>query len=1173
MAKLEDLKRGEAVAGLVANSLATIVDVAPRGPDCVELTYKDEQGGVGARLVYAFEAEEMAIVQRERRWDFGADGDALKLASEANRIRFAYLFDPLLAIHTSAIDPLPHQITAVYGEMLMRQPLRFLLADDPGAGKTIMAGLLIKELRARGDVERCLICAPGSLVEQWQDEMQLKFGLPFEIIGRERIESSLSGNPFAEEDFVIGRLDQMARSEEIQAKLDGTEWDLVVCDEAHKMSAHFYGQEIEETKRYRLGRQLGFITRHLLLMTATPHSGKHENFQLFMRLIDPDRFEGKPRTSEGMADASDLMRRMVKEDLCKFDGTPLFPERRAYTIDYELSPAEQQLYQDVTAYVTEEMNRADRLRDAGQAKRGNNVGFALTVLQRRLASSPEAIYRSLERRRARLEAELEDVRRRGGHPAETLALDMSSLPDLTDEDDYEDFYDRPEDEVFAQEDEVLDRATAAMTVQELELEIESLIQLEQQAKRVRDKGSDRKWDELASILQDRKEMFDDNGGRRKLIIFTEHRDTLNHLYRRITTFLAQPESVVVIHGGIKREERRAAQERFVNDPTATVLIATDAAGEGVNLQRAHLMINYDLPWNPNRIEQRFGRIHRIGQTEVCHLWNLVAGQTREGAVYQRLLTKLESVSSALQGKVFDVLGELYTETSLRDMLIEAIRYGDNPEKRAELFRKIEAPFDPDRLRELFQQHALAADTMDASELRQVREDMERAEACRLQPHYIRSFFEAAFTRMGGRISPRETGRYEITRVPSALRKWRSCAGRAQPITDRYERVCFEKAYMTLQGKPRASLICPGHPLLDGVINLTLQQHRALLRRGAVLVDERDEGVQPRVLLYLEHEISNSMPTSAGAANIVSRRMQFVEVMPDGKVRDAGAAPYLDYRPLAPEEQAVADEVLSQDWLDSDLDKLASDHAVQHLVPKHMAEVRDRVHAQVDKTLEAVRKRLTAEMAYWDRRSNELKAQELAGKKPRLNSGLARQRADEMEARLKAREEDLARQRALSAKPPVLIGAALVLPIGLIRQAAGDAAAEVSKDAEARKVIERLAVEKVMEVERSLGREPTDVGVPGHPYDIESRIPETGELLMIEVKGRASAADTVCVTKNEMLVGFNKADKYILAIVMVEDGVAQEPKYVRKPFDTEPGFAVTSVNLDIDKLLARAEEPS
>ena len=936
MAKLEDLKRGEAVAGLVANSLATIVDVAPRGPDCVELTYKDEQGGVGARLVYAFEAEEMAIVQRERRWDFGADGDALKLASEANRIRFAYLFDPLLAIHTSAIDPLPHQITAVYGEMLMRQPLRFLLADDPGAGKTIMAGLLIKELRARGDVERCLICAPGSLVEQWQDEMQLKFGLPFEIIGRERIESSLSGNPFAEEDFVIGRLDQMARSEEIQAKLDGTEWDLVVCDEAHKMSAHFYGQEIE--RQSAIG-WAGSSVHHPASTADDGDASQREARELpALHAAHRSRsLRGKPRTSghgrRFRPHAEDGQR-----DLCKFDGTPLFPERRAYTIDYELSPAEQQLYQDVTAYVTEEMNRADRLRDAGQAKRGNNVGFALTVLQRRLASSPEAIYRSLERRRARLEAELEDVRRRGGHPAETLALDMSSLPDLTDEDDYEDFYDRPEDEVFAQEDEVLDRATAAMTVQELELEIESLIQLEQQAKRVRDKGSDRKWDELASILQDRKEMFDDNGGRRKLIIFTEHRDTLNHLYRRITTFLAQPESVVVIHGGIKREERRAAQERFVNDPTATVLIATDAAGEGVNLQRAHLMINYDLPWNPNRIEQRFGRIHRIGQTEVCHLWNLVAGQTREGAVYQRLLTKLESVSSALQGKVFDVLGELYTETSLRDMLIEAIRYGDNPEKRAELFRKIEAPFDPDKLRELFQQHALAADTMDASELRQVREDMERAEACRLQPHYIRSFFEAAFTRMGGRISPRETGRYEITRVPSALRKWRSCAGRAQPITDRYERVCFEKAYMTLQGKPRASLICPGHPLLDGVIDLTLQQHRALLRRGAVLVDERDEGVQPRVLLYLEHEISNSMPTSAGAANIVSRRMQFVEVMPDGKVRDAGAAPYLDYRPLAPEEQAVADEVLSQDWLDSDLDKLASDHAVQHLVPKHMAEV-------------------------------------------------------------------------------------------------------------------------------------------------------------------------------------------------------------------------------------------
>src|SRR5262245_50019967 len=316
---LEDLTPGARVRGVLPDRTVTVVATEWHGTQALTLTYRDDQGRVDHGLLYRANEAALEVEEAGRAWSFDADGNLFRLASEALRIRLAHLFDPYLAVHTSNLDPLPHQIRAVYGEMLPRQPLRFLLADDPGAGKTIMAGLLIKELIVRGDVRRCLIIPPGSLVEQWQDELALKLGMEFDIITRETIEASRSGNPFAEKHLIICRLDQLSRSDEIQAKLEQTDWDLVVVDEAHKMSAHFYGVEVQETKRYKLGKLLGNLTRHLLLMTATPHSGKAEDFQLFMALIDQDQFEGKPRKGAKQIDAQGLMRRMVKEELLTFE--------------------------------------------------------------------------------------------------------------------------------------------------------------------------------------------------------------------------------------------------------------------------------------------------------------------------------------------------------------------------------------------------------------------------------------------------------------------------------------------------------------------------------------------------------------------------------------------------------------------------------------------------------------------------------------------------------------------------------------------------------------------------------------------------------------------------------------------------------------------------------------
>src|SRR3989440_514337 len=464
MAKLEELTRGAWVKGVLPDALVNVVDVQWHGTSVVELTYKDATGRLGNELLYRDREPVLEVVSAGRPWSFDGDGARFRLVSEAQRIRLAHLFDPVLAVHTSVVEPLPHQITAVYEAMLPRQPLRFLLADDPGAGKTIMAGLFMKELIARGDLHRCLVVCPGSLAEQWQDELYRRFHLPFEILTNDKLEAARTRNWFLETNLVIARLDKLSRNEDVQEKLKAPDggWDLIVCDEAHKMSATFFGGEIKYTKRYKLGQLLSTLTRHFLLMTATPHNGKEEDFQLFMALLDGDRFEGRFRDGVHAVDVSDLMRRMVKERLLKFDSTPLFPERIAYTVSYKLSDAEARLYKAVTEYACEEFNRAEALQTD---KRAGTVGFALTILQRRLASSPEAIYQSLRRRRERLESRLRELEllQRGGEIAPVISPALPSL----DAEDVEDLEDAPDNEVEAAEEEILDQATAARSMVEL----------------------------------------------------------------------------------------------------------------------------------------------------------------------------------------------------------------------------------------------------------------------------------------------------------------------------------------------------------------------------------------------------------------------------------------------------------------------------------------------------------------------------------------------------------------------------------------------------------------------------------------------------------------------------------------------------------------------------------
>jgi len=993
--KLEEIKSGAVIKGIDQTEPVRIVSVDAAGSDAVTVYYKTTSGKLLERMLFRSDEAKLVLEAPGRPWSFDAPAEDYKLVLEALRINVAHLFDPMMAVHTSNVEPLPHQVTAVYESMLPRQPLRYVLADDPGAGKTIMAGLFLRELIMRADARRILVVAPGGLVDQWQDEMYEKFGVYFEIFSREM-----------------------------------------------------------------------------------------------------------------------------------------------------------------------EMNRADRLDDAS---RKGTVGFALTCLQRRLASSPEAIYQSLVRRCKRLQLRLEEEKTRQRQGVIDTAVSVNQLSD-----DEEDFPSRDDEETT---EEVVCQATAAETVQELEAEIVILKTLIEKALKVRHSGQDKKWEELSKLLQNDPEMQNLAGHHRKLIIFTEHRDTLNYLADRIKGVLGNPDAAVIIHGGTPREERRKIQELFRNDKDVRVLIATDAAGEGINLQCANLMVNYDLPWNPNRIEQRFGRIHRIGQTEVCHLWNLVAIGTRESAVFEKLCDKLEAESKALNGRVFNVLGAAFEGSSLKDLLIQAIRYGDDPAVKARLQEQVDGVLDHKHLQELLKRNALCEEFMDEKRLFAVKEEMEKAQARKLQPYFIKAFFNKAFQALGGEFKPREVGRFEISHVPAIIRERdRQITGRdrrnVSPVTTRYERICFEKQYVHLDSKPMASLIHPGHPLMQAVTDLIIEQHRDKIRRGSVLIDTTDCGTTPKLLLTLDHAVKEGTNQDM----IVSRRMQFVYIDAERQVTNAGWAPHLDLRPLSVEEARLLDDIVQSPKFGQDLEQAALGYASSVLVPDHFREVKDRREAMVDKTLNSVQERLVKEISYWSDRYIKLQEDMSAGKDVRLTVENVRRTIDDLTARLETRKKELEGMRQVISATPVIVGTALVIPQGLLMQRTGNP--DFCDDPEARKRIEDAAMKAVIVAEETKGFVTNDVSAQKCGWDVTSRSkpgikPEI--VRHIEVKGRAKDATTITVTRNEIMYALNQSDKFILAIVTVDGDRVDGPHYVQKPFTVEPDWAVTSINFDMAQLLSNSKK--
>ena len=1130
---LDVLQVGASVTGLAGPDPVKIVAIERLTDDSANVAFRTGSG-IAEKIVFADTLHHIRSVKPGLAFSFDAEPRAFLLAAEARRMRLAHLFDPLAALGTSDVQPLPHQLRAVYGTMLEKQPLRFVLADDPGAGKTVMAGLLVKELLLRGDAANVMVVSPGGLVDQWDEEMREKFGLEFEMLTRDKVLHE--GNPFARGGLWLARLDVLSRnSAGILDKACEIDWDLIIFDEAHKMSASVWGSEVKKTKRYQMAEQIGKHTRNLLLMTATPHSGKEDQFQLFMALLDSDRFEGVAREGTRKVDVSDLMRRVVKEELYTFEGTRLFPERFAFTVQYELTREEKNLYTAVTDYVRTEMNRVDAIE--GDGRRRSAVGFALTTLQRRLASSPAAIHRSLERRRRRLESELHEARIRSAAISDDVDVpDWDDLDDLTDE------------EREALEERAIAGATASRTPEELETEIAVLDRLLVKSAAVKASPTYAKWNSLRDTLDDADEMRDDTGARRKVIIFTEHKDTLNDLVMRLTQHLGRNDAVVTIHGGTKREDRKKAKETFEQDERCIFLIATDAAGEGVNLHKnAHMLINYDLPWNPNRIEQRFGRVHRIGQPNTCFMWSLVAKDTREGDVYGRLLEKLEEQRAALGGRVYDVLGQLFQGNALRDLMIAAIKEANAPDRQRYLIEVVD-PKISEGIPELLKANQLVPSKLETAEVDEIRREMERAEAARLQPHHVEAFFHKAFADVGGSLRLRESHRFEVRRVPGEIKERDRVTGYGQPVVDSYHRVTFDPKYVKVPGNNHlATLLHPGHPLMAATISVISDRHHDALRRGAILVDRADLSTQPYVVSLLEHDVTDGRTGRDGQPLVISRRAQYVRIDASGTISPFDGSPIPNFDPATNDERNVAASVLTETWAQaSDLEARVVREASVTIARRHADEVTQRSIARINKTERLVRERLNREINYWDQRAFELGEQERAGKKTRLPASQMRERAEALARRLDRRLNELEKERDVSVRPPRVTGACLVITQGWLDAQDDPEGAEHRAKETVR--VERLAVDAVLRVERALRHQPTEMPHNNPGYDIES---ETQDGLdFIEVKGRVVGGATFVLTRQEAVTALNKGDRSVLAMVRVDDDDQTTVRYLRHPV-TQP----------------------
>ena len=1033
------------------------------------------------------------------------------LAVEAMRYRFASMYDPLLAIHASRVDPLPHQIEAVYKYVLRMPRIRFMLAHDPGAGKTIMAGLIIKELKLRKTINNVLIVVPGHLKDQWRRELKDKFDEPTSVVDRSNVDSHYGENVWRNGGTIITSID-FAKQDDILNSLGASEFDLTIVDEAHKMSASQYGAKIYKTGRYRLGETLSRTSEHLLFLTATPHRGDPENFRLFLDLLEKGFFATSDMIQRSIvAEDNPLFLRRAKEDMKDFDGRPLFVPRHVHTLPIKLSDPEMTLYNSVSRYVRMQYNRALK------SEKRRNVTFALVILQRRMASSTYALLRSLERRRDNLQKILSDFDR--GVPrrsASTPAYDLDAIEDMS------------ESERWQEEEKRLALSTAENR-DEMDAEIQTLRALIRGANDVIAQKSERKLRQLRETMAD----LDHKHGAEKILVFTESKDTLQHLVSSIRSWGYE---VNTIHGGMKLEERVQAESVFRNE--TRIMVATEAAGEGINLQFCHLMINYDLPWNPNRLEQRMGRVHRYGQRFEVSIFNMVAVDTREGQILKRLLDKLERIKLDMSSdKVFDVISEVISDKTLSQLMTDAAA---NTRSMSEILQDLDVAVDVESNRSMRAalDESLATKYMNHAALSDMRE---KARAHKLNPEYTGEMFELAFDMAGGVLRKRADGLVALDRIPAELRRisdgadYRNSFGR---VLNRYPKVSFDKEQAANEN---AEFVVFGHPVFEAVLDWILQNCTGDAMRGAVFTDPK--GKMDGYVIFHEIKLLD------GAEHIAGRRLvsHFVdastwavrEISPSllWDLKKDGTCEVPTYKDKA--EQKSRERVLAS-MEEYRKDVLKERHRQAEIKQRYGLVSLDRLILDLDNEIAMLYARST---------SGEDMRLPIRNKEDRKNS-YERRRAN--------LHIQIEREQTITMVKPTLTSWVRVIPGKL-----------VSGGMHRNQDVELAGMRLAMEYETRNGRSPEDVSARNLGYDILSRSADGG-VRYIEVKARAGRG-RISMTPNEIKTARNLDTDYYLYVAYNTSETSPSLVVVRNPGNTLTAkYIEVRYDIDPDDVEANAE---
>ena len=1128
-----------------------LVQAVERHGQVVFLSFKHPQTGTVDRQPFSIaELEGRFDVLDEEAVAFRAEPEIVSLVAEAYRLQHAYLFNPLFATETSLIDLLPHQLAAVYGVpptsehptgepgMLDLPRLRFLLADDAGAGKTIMAGLVIREMLLRRQVRRVLVVPPAGLIGNWEREMRTLFRLRFRILSGSDFSDDSNSFTDPRSDLAIISVDTLWRDRVRAAYVAASSYDLVIFDEAHKLSAwRNTDLTIEKTRRYEMAEIIAQQGQHLLLMTATPHMGKDDPYYFLWRLLEPDLLS----TSEAFRRLTraqkrhHLLRRM-KEEMVRFDGSTIFPSRESSTIEYPLTQGpgqEQDLYEQITEYCQTHYDRA-RLRNRSAA------GLAMGILQRRLASSTWAVLRSLERREEKLHQALQDMET-GRLSAEELEARQSRLPardvrdvKTGDEEEVEDGFEESE-----RQDEEVAGATDAHTLAELRSEWEEVRRLVVVARHIYDQKHESKFEKLWKAL----EAYPDT----KALIFTEFRDTLDFLVGRLegkglTGKIAQ------IHGGMRYKERDR-QAAFFRDPHgARIMVATDAAGEGINLQFCWLLVNYDIPWNPARIEQRMGRVHRYKQKHDVLLLNLVAQDTREGRVLKVLLDKLEKIRRELgNDKVFDIIGQQFTGKPLTELIFEAVIEGKEEQAKREFER-----LDKEQFKALLTAQARKVEISQVRALLTVlQQQREVAELHRMMPAYVRRFFQLAAPLVGVGIRGDIINVFWLDPCPATVQ--RALATYPEDVQQclTFDR---ERAMPDLAQDPEAIYLHPGEPVFEAVVDLFLGQYEHQSMRGAVFFDP--EATEPYLFYLARVTVHRDAEQAEEEPEIVEEQMTGVRRYEDSRCELAPAHLLLT---LFPSQEETADFRSLGDF--GSLDTTPVEAFLVQAVGQPALEARRRKEEdQLPQHQEQVR------VAYNLRQAELFRQKRLLKDAVERGVPAAQTKLRKCEAEL----EDLDRRRreaeaALYAEidrlrlgPVNLYSQALVLPVP-------------PEEAERRRDVyaEDVALAEVKRREEAEGSVIEDVSAPHLKAGFDLKVLRAdGSMRYVEVKGR-SGTPPVELTANEWAQAANHRDRYWLYAVYNCDTVPQLYR-VPDPFGRLLARQTGAVRINASDVIAAAE---